>query len=521
MAKIIRKITGLKPGQNYLVTLKAKNTELSALDNAYPAIRFLTPTDSTIPSAIDNDTFFIYANYKSVMFDFEPTTDVDVDKYKYELYADAAGTNLISSGTATASVFTVDVPNNSQMETDTDLEEQVKYYGRIKTVDTSGNESGWTPSSGLKESSPTQLIESAHIRNLKASKITAGTINAHEIILKQQGEQTSISAPANMAILRSSDYNGSYNNSTNQWSSGTSGWVIAGNGYAEFSTTSIRGGLRAESVFINADNRWRRNSTNTDSSLEFKVGSSSKYLLFDGTDITFSGNLSAAGGTFTGALSGGTISIGSGNSIFKADSNGIYLGNSTFASAPFRVTPDGVLTANNATITGTINATSGTFTGTLSGANGSFTGTLATGSVRVGNEAISSGSSEKGISIQASGLSQWNNAWIQRADNSVYFRAGNDTRYIRLDTSGTNEIEFPNFSVDNDGLLTANNATITGHINATSGTFSGDLQAAGGTFTGTLNGVGGDFTGTISANQISGGTINGVTFNARQLFLGF
>jgi len=30
MAKIIRKITGLKPGQNYLVTLKAKNTELSA-----------------------------------------------------------------------------------------------------------------------------------------------------------------------------------------------------------------------------------------------------------------------------------------------------------------------------------------------------------------------------------------------------------------------------------------------------------------------------------------------------------
>jgi len=445
MAKIIRKITGLKPGQNYLVTLKAKNTELSALDNAYPAIRFLTPTDNTIPSAIDNDTFFIYANYKSVMFVFEPTTDIDVDKYKYELYADAAGTNLISSGTATASVFTIDVPNNSQSETDTDSEEQVKYYGRIKTVDTSGNESGWTPSSGLKESSPTQLIESAHIRNLTASKITAGTINAHEIILKQQGAQTSISAPANMAILRSSDYNGSYNNSTNQWSPGTSGWVIAGNGYAEFATASLRGGLRAESVFINADNRWRRNSTNTDSSSEFKVGSSSKYLLYDGTNLTFTGNLSAVGGTFTG---------------------------------------------------------------TLSGVNGNFTGTLTAGSVRVGHEAISSGSSEKGISIQASGLSQWNNAWIQRADNSVYFRAGNNTRYIQLDTSGTNEIKFPNFSVNNDGLLTANNANITGHIDATSGTFSGTLSGANGTFTGTLNGVGGNFTGTISANQITGGQMS-------------
>lgn len=79
---------------------------------------------------------------------------------------------------------------------------------------------------------------------------------------------------------------------------------------------------------------------------------------------TFAGTLSAAAGTFTGALSGGTISIGSGNSIFKADSNGIYLGNATFASAPFRVSPAGALTATNATITGAITATSLTLSGT-------------------------------------------------------------------------------------------------------------------------------------------------------------
>jgi hypothetical protein len=105
-------------------------------------------------------------------------------------------------------------------------------------------------------------------------------------------------------------------------------------------------------------------------------------LTFDGSNLsingggTFSGNLSAAGGTFsgtlsaadgtfTGALSGGTISIGSGSNIFKADSNGIYLGNATFGSAPFRVTPGGALTATNATITGSITVTSGTFTGYL------------------------------------------------------------------------------------------------------------------------------------------------------------
>jgi microcystin-dependent protein len=85
---------------------------------------------------------------------------------------------------------------------------------------------------------------------------------------------------------------------------------------------------------------------------------------------TFSGDISGASGTFTGSLSGatisgGTISIGSSNNIFKADSNGIYLGNALFGSAPFKVTPAGVLTATGATISGEITATSGSFTGNV------------------------------------------------------------------------------------------------------------------------------------------------------------
>ena len=430
------------------------------------------------------------------MFVFDNVLDKDVTSYEYQLYkADQvtgsfpnytliANPTIYLTGESGSNVFAVAVENSTDVA-------NIRYYGRVRTKDTSNNYSSWSPL--VLSDQDTPLIGNQFIASLTAAKITAGKIGAHEIILSQAGPQTNIAAPSNMAILRSSDYNGSY--SSNTWTNGSSGWIIAGDGHAEFSSASIRGGLKAESVYIDAHNRWRRNSSDTSSSSEFKVGSNDKYLYFDGTDIvlsgnlsaaggTFTGNLQAAGGTFTGALSGGTISIGSGNSIFKADSNGIYLGNSTFASAPFRVTPAGVLTANNATITGTINATSGTFTGTLSGANGSFTGTLTTGSVRVGNEAISSGSSEKGISIQASGLSQWNNAWIQRADNSVYFRAGNSTRYILLDTSGTNEIKFPNFSVDNDGSITATNANITGEINATSGSISGNL-ITGGTISGT------------------------------------
>ncbi len=49
---------------------------------------------------------------------------------------------------------------------------------------------------------------------------------------------------------------------------------------------------------------------------------------------------------------GGDIAIGSGNSIFKADANGIYLGNGTFGSAPFRVTPAGLATMTSASIAG-------------------------------------------------------------------------------------------------------------------------------------------------------------------------
>jgi len=51
---------------------------------------------------------------------------------------------------------------------------------------------------------------------------------------------------------------------------------------------------------------------------------------------------------------GGTIAIGSGNNVLKADSNGVYLGNASFSNAPFKVTMDGKLTALDGTFKGTI-----------------------------------------------------------------------------------------------------------------------------------------------------------------------
>ena len=66
-------------------------------------------------------------------------------------------------------------------------------------------------------------------------------------------------------------------------------------------------------------------------------------------------NLDTAAGTLTINGSGtftGDLSAGSGNSIFKADSNGIYLGNATYSSAPFHVSRNGVLKAESGTIGG-------------------------------------------------------------------------------------------------------------------------------------------------------------------------
>jgi hypothetical protein len=270
------------------------------------------------------------------MFFFDNVLDKDVVSYEYELYESSQVTGsfpnfslisnptIYSTGTSGSNVFTIAVENSTDVE-------NIKYYGRVRTIDTSGNTSSWSPL--VETDRDTPLIGDQYLASITAAKITAGTIGAHQIILSQAGPQSNFAAPANMAVLRSSDYDGTYDANTTTWTTGTDGWIIAGDGYAEFSSASIRGGLKAESVYINEDNRWRRNNTDTAVSDEFKVGSSTKYLYFDGTNLSFTGAINAT--TFTG----GSINIGNGT---------------------FQVNSSGAVTASSANITGTINATAGT-----------------------------------------------------------------------------------------------------------------------------------------------------------------
>lgn len=227
-------------------------------------------------------------------------------------------------------------------------------------------------------------MDEQFIVSLTADRIKAGTIESAEIILG--------GANAAQTVIKSSTFDGTYTaGATPKWSKGTQGWLIAGNGEAVFGAASIRGSISASSIELNSNNYWIPQNPNqippNVTTTLFRVGDANKYILWNGSTLTIKGTLSGADGTFSGTLSagtvsggtvsgatisGGTIQIGSGENVFKADSNGIYLGNETFSSAEFRVSPSGALTATNANITGSITATSGTFSGSLSGATGSI-----------------------------------------------------------------------------------------------------------------------------------------------------
>jgi hypothetical protein len=455
MAVIRKKIENLKIGKEYIATVRAKNTDLNTYSDYTDSIRFIVPSDSTIPEVLQN--FKLYASYKNVMFVFDNSTERDVVAYEYELYHQDditgpepfeinSGADPIISGVGYSNVIAVPLTEDyiqgySDINTRVDGDGNeiiVYYYGRVRAIDSSNNIGDWTP---IRESESTKLIDDQFIVNLTASKITAGTIKASEIILAQAGASTTVTTPANVSILRSANYNGTYNPSTSSWTAGTQGWVVAGTGYAEFDSAVIRGGLKAGSVFINTNNRWNADTSGNPYASGnvnlgyFKAGSSSKYVEWNPvTDtLNIAGNLVGATGNFTGS-----ITIGTGNAVFKADTNGIYLGNATFASAPFRVDLSGNLTANNATLTNatvsgnvTANAVSllnGDFwfsnSFRLGGANGI---TYSGGTVNIGSNVVISGT------LTASAVSiNTNNFW----NATGTFRVGDASKFMQWD--GTN-----------------------------------------------------------------------------------
>lgn len=125
--------------------------------------------------------------------------------------------------------------------------------------------------------------------------------------------------------------------------------LVAGNGqFSSWLRTGSAGGTRIE---LSAVNDFTNNGYTVQKGLvAYSSGSTEIFNLdIDAGTLTINGS-----GTFTGDLS-----AGSGSSIFKSDSDGIYLGATTFAGAAnkFRVSRSGVMNAASGTIGGLTLAT--------------------------------------------------------------------------------------------------------------------------------------------------------------------
>jgi len=149
---------------------------------------------------------------------------------------------------------------------------------------------------------------------------------------------------------------------------------------------------------------------------KFNIGTSTNYLKFDGTDLDISGEISATTGEIGGFTIGTTsltntaadskIQIGSGSDVFTVDGDGIYLGNTSFASAPFK-----------ALNTGEVQTTK-SFTAGVAG-SGEIAKMAGTGDYRFwsGNEAPANAS----FSVDKAGKVIAKNLVLKLTDGTVYF----------------------------------------------------------------------------------------------------
>jgi len=320
MAIIPVNIENLKPNKEYIVTVRSKNNDVNVVSAYTDSVRFSTPTDSTIPNAPTN--LVLAASFLNVLFSYTDSVDEDAAKYEYELYKQeqiesvGGGYQVISAATpltphrtgfVQTNVFLVSVDDNSATTSTSSVTNPVKYYGRVRTIDSAGNISDWT---SIVASGDTPLIDEEFIGSLTAAKITAGTIGAHEIILTQPGTTYSYTPPANMAVLRTSNYQ-----------SGSTGWLIRGDGLAEFNNITVRG------------------------------------------------TVEATAGTFKGAIDIG----GPDDASLQVDTDGnLWIGDRDFNDAKFRVTNTGnFTTTGTGNISGTLTVTSNTTIGSGTAAGGS------------------------------------------------------------------------------------------------------------------------------------------------------
>ena len=307
------------------------------------------------------------ASFNNVLFRFDNGTDDDLAVYEYELYEEddivspntppyvlKSTATTLRTGAGNSSVFAVPV-EGSYIDTENDnIVVQKNFFGRVRSVDTSGNVSTWT--SIVKTDPSTPLIDSQYVVSLTADKIKAGEIESAAITLG--------GANPSETIIQSKTY---------VTSSGESGWFIDGLG--EFSlggpqginyngqsitigsdvqvtanlaadsisvgsgltqlniNDGINGGAGGMSLGSGGNNYWYSNGN-------FRVGGASNYVIWNGSTLSVAGEVTAT----TGTIGGWSIQpsfIRSSNSSVTLNSNGLLqIGTSATDKATITSTGD-------------------------------------------------------------------------------------------------------------------------------------------------------------------------------------
>lgn len=456
MVILKNKLENLKPGRQYLLSVRSKNADLNVLSGYTDTIRFEVPADSTIPDALTN--LKLYSGLENVMFVFDYSENLDIDRYEYQLYQneDMSDEGGPLTGFADANVFTVRVSN---LRLEEDGEGLWPYWGRVRAIDTSGNIGPWTP---LIETDPhTPLIDNQYIGSLTASKITAGTIGAHTINLNGSN-----------SIIQSTTYDDS---------DGDLGWQIRGDGHFSLggpngitynnstitigSDVQVQANLAADSISVGSGanqlnindaingnaggmtlgdpsyNYWYANG-------QFRTGNATNYLLWNGTSVTIRGTLQFADGSTPGTFDNGDALTSGTIAGLTIGSTKMYYGTGTFnnANTPFYVDNIGQfslgssLSWNGNTLTIAGNSATSLITGAQVNTNVTAIsgGVITTGTINLNNVNVQTGSSGARLQINSTGIKAYN-------------------------SSGTNTV-----SIGSDGT-----ASFTGEITASSGTIGG------------------------------------------------
>jgi hypothetical protein len=436
----------------------------------------------------------MYASFQNVLFVFDNGTDNDLAVYEYQLYEEddivnpnttpyalKEGVTPLRSGEGNSSVFAVPV-EGSYIDVENDnIVVQKNFFGTVRAKDTSGNPGPWT---AIKKTDPsTPLIDSQYIVSLTADKIKAGTIESAEIVLGGANPQ--------QTVIRSSTYDGTYSSGSGQWSTGSTGWLISGNGQAIFDATQIRGSVSAASINLNTHNYWLPSG----STATFKVGSASQYMLFDGTNLSLSGSLSAASGTFTGRVEVGGVDIGNdvgpgtghyGISLSSGDFNNIFLRRSDGVYF-FRVGYGGANSLAWDSSSGTLSVT-----GTITAKAGSFDGYVTAGGSSFGRLDNINGYYH-GININGS----FQSCFIRGNGGEVYFRADNGSQWIKFE-NGTVDIKGTNLTINGSG------ATFSGALSGASGSVGANFTIGDNLYVGNYLRINGPDPSNVTVAKIRG-----------------